>query len=291
MLGEGHELDMGVVHLLQVVDEFDGEFAVAERTVGVFHDGLPGAEVQFVNGEGFFAPVGLGALCLPVGIAPGVAAEFFDNGGVVGGGFKAFAVGVGLEPGESLTGADLEFVLCTGGDAGDKEFPDAGGTEAAHGVVAPVPVIEFADYGDALGTGGPDGKGNALHAVDLAQVGAHLFMGLTVVALIEEVDGVVGEAGKKAVGVEELADFTVVALDPQAVVEAFAAGFDEALEKTVTADSFKGIAGTVGYGDIDDLATLGVIDKSADNECAFSRAFAGVHTQNRVRLAAGHLGD
>ena len=50
--------------------------------------------MQFVNREGFLVPVGGCAPLLPVGVAPSVTAEFFDDGGVVGRRFKAFAVGV-----------------------------------------------------------------------------------------------------------------------------------------------------------------------------------------------------
>ena len=152
-------------------------------------------------------------------------------------------------------------------------------------------MIKIADYGYALGSGGPDGKSDAGYAVHFTQVGTHFFMGLTVVALIEEINGVLGKTRKKTVGVVELTDLSVVALDSQAIVEAFATRLDEALEKAVSTDSLQWIAGAVGYGDVDYLADLGVVDKSANNQCAFAGGFAGVHTQNRVRLAAGHLGD
>ena len=138
-------------------------------------------------------------------------------------------------------------------------------------------MIKIADYGYALGSRGPDGKGRRVHRSFHA--GGHpFFHGLTVVALIEEINGVLGKTRKKTVGVVELTDLSVVALDSQAIVEAFATGLNEALEKAISTDSLQWIAGAVGYGDVDHLTALDVVDKSANNQCAFAGGFAGVHT-------------
>src|ERR1700689_2953482 len=57
-----------------------------------------------------------------------------------------------------------------------EEFPDAGGSPAAHGMSAPVPDVEIAHNAHALRVWRPDCKMNSLDARHLAHVRAQFFV-------------------------------------------------------------------------------------------------------------------
>ncbi len=94
---------------------------------------------------------------------------------------------VGLQ--QQLAGlrADLELVARAVADGRHEQLPDARAAERAHHVQAPVPEVEVADDGDRARGRCPDRERRALHAVQLAHVGAHLRPQLLVAALAEEV--------------------------------------------------------------------------------------------------------
>ena len=71
---------------------------------------------------------------------------------------------------------NLEFVVGSLPDAGNKNFPNAGGTQRSHGMKTPIPTVEIANHTDALGIGRPDGKTCAWHPVNDTQLRSQLFV-------------------------------------------------------------------------------------------------------------------
>ena len=57
MLHDGEQLDVRVAEIFDVGDELVAEFAVGEPAIVIFGDAAPGAEMDFVDGDGRFEPV------------------------------------------------------------------------------------------------------------------------------------------------------------------------------------------------------------------------------------------
>src|SRR5260370_4221406 len=57
MLHDGKQLDVSVAEVFDVGDELAGKFAVIQPAIVVFGDATPGAEINFINGDGRFEPV------------------------------------------------------------------------------------------------------------------------------------------------------------------------------------------------------------------------------------------
>jgi len=57
MLHDGEKFDMGIAHLEDVGNELCGEFAVGEPAIVFAGDAAPGAEMNFVDGDGGLDPV------------------------------------------------------------------------------------------------------------------------------------------------------------------------------------------------------------------------------------------
>lgn len=110
--------------------------------------------------------------------------------------------GIGLQRQQyAILAADLELV----GDADryvrGKDFPDAAVGTEAHDVAAAVPIVEITDDGDALRVWRPDGEMDALGAVMLDEVGAHLVEQAQVRALAGEIIIHRSEHRTEAVGI------------------------------------------------------------------------------------------
>ena len=57
MLHDGKQFDVGVAEILDVGNELIAEFAVSEPAIAFFGDATPGAEMDFVDGDGGFEPI------------------------------------------------------------------------------------------------------------------------------------------------------------------------------------------------------------------------------------------
>ena len=126
MLHDGEQFDVGESQLIHVVGEAGRDLAIGERTVFLFGDAHPGAEMNFVDRDGRVQRVGSGALFKESSIAPGVV-KVPDHGSGARRflGEKSHRVGffslVGV-----MSGVDMELVQRALVDAGDKAFPDSG---------------------------------------------------------------------------------------------------------------------------------------------------------------------
>ena len=166
------------------MDQRLGQFAVAPRFRRRFFP--PRADVDFINAHRRAQRVALAAFFQPGIVGP---LEFFgvpDDGGLFGRDLEEKPERVGVQLDVAVRVADLEFVMRACADAGNENFPDAGGAEQPHGMEPPVPIVEIADDADALGVRRPDGKAGAGHAVSRAQLRAELFVNFPLVALAEQ---------------------------------------------------------------------------------------------------------
>src|SRR6266705_567909 len=80
MLHDGKQLDVGVAEVFEVRNELASKFAVIQPAVVVFGDAAPGAEMNFVYGDGRFEPVFLRAARNPIGIVPLISIQAGDDG-------------------------------------------------------------------------------------------------------------------------------------------------------------------------------------------------------------------
>ena len=164
MFSDGEHFDVGEAEFFDVGDEFGGEFSVGEETgTGFFvrdddnrfgfavradrgYCGIPmhpGAEVEFVDGDGLGEGFALAALLHPVVVVPGVVAQVGDDRGGLWAGFLLEAVGVGFFVDVAFVVFDLIFVAIVFFKFWDEEFPDSSGA-SSHLVLATVPVVEVA---------------------------------------------------------------------------------------------------------------------------------------------------
>ena len=94
---------------------------------------------------------------------------------------------------------DLVLVERAFAEPGDEQFPEAAGDMLPHRVPAAVPAIEVADDAHARGVRRPDGKIDAVDAVDRPQVGAQAVVALPVPPFVEQVHVVLGQQVRKGV--------------------------------------------------------------------------------------------
>ena len=130
--------------------------------------------------------------------------------------FRAEAERVGFQRQQAAAARDdLVFVFVVGARARHEDFPIAVAAHA-HGMAAAVPEIEIADHADALRIGRPHREADASDAVERDDMGTELFVQPQVVALAQQVQIVVGEQGREAIGVFQL-HLAVVELRAQAI--------------------------------------------------------------------------
>ncbi len=78
MLGNRHQLDVGISHLLDVRDELGGHLSIAQR--GAILVTLPGGKMQFIDRERLFQLV-IELRSLPVGVVPLILGMVIDHRG------------------------------------------------------------------------------------------------------------------------------------------------------------------------------------------------------------------
>src|SRR5690349_13650876 len=126
MLHDGKQLDVGVAEFLDVRNELIAELAVGEPAIVILGDAAPGAEMNFVNGNGGLEPVFGRALGEPVRVVPAMRFEIGDDRAGVWSQLGAEGVGIGFERKHvSVRTDDFEFVDGAFGEFGDEDFPDS----------------------------------------------------------------------------------------------------------------------------------------------------------------------
>ncbi len=232
VLGDGHQLDVGIAHLCDVLDELVRQVAIAEKAPAfLMRHASPTAQVDFVDADWLVEGLALLALLQPLLIVPLVAVDVPHPGIGAGADFGIEAVGVRLVR-LIAEEARLHRVLVVGSlrQVGNEKLPYARPFVKAHQMDARVPAVKFADDADALRVG-PKAQVDAAHAVDCHEMRAQLLVAIEQVALAKQIEVVVGQERRKAVGVLQLVFRARRVGRDEAIGERFGAVLEHGLEE------------------------------------------------------------
>ena len=182
VLGDGHELDVGVAHFLYVGDQLVGQLAVAVE--GAVRLALPGAEVHLIDVDRALQHVAPRLAGEVEAVVPLVAVELVDAARGLGQAAGLHAVGVGLPHAAAVAVVDENFVSSAWLGVNREGLPHALG-DAVHGQIARVPEVEVANHGDIVGIGRPDAEHVAFYAVAGLLVAAQQLIRANEVAAVE----------------------------------------------------------------------------------------------------------
>ena len=158
---------MGKAHVFDVCDQFFGKLFVSQPKV-VFRIAFPRTQMHFINADRRINGVGTGAEGRFFHFVRQTAHDRcrgraqFRTESIRVGFFAHIAVGI----------ADFKFVEGIEFDGRNKDGPNAVVAVETHHMAAAIPVIKFADNGNALRIWRPYGKTYALHAVQLGKMRA-----------------------------------------------------------------------------------------------------------------------
>src|SRR5215831_4805802 len=165
VLHDREKLDVGEAHVEYVVSELGSELAVGQGALMLFGDAHPGADVNFIDGDGALEGVAFGAPLEPVRIGP-LVVELPDDRGGARWTLLEDPEGIGFVGAVTVVmGIDVELVEGALGDAGEEALPDAGASACMEFVDTGDPMIERTDDRDFAGIGGPDAEAGAQFAV------------------------------------------------------------------------------------------------------------------------------
>ncbi|MNK46985.1 hypothetical protein D3C87_657860 [compost metagenome] len=160
VLGDRHQLDVGVAHLGDVVDQLHRQLAPVQAVpVGMT---LPGAHVQLVDGERLL-PLVVALALAPGGILPLVLLVVVDDGGE-----RRILLAVEADRialvGQPMAGRIFQFELVTvpGLEARHEQHPVTA-LAALHGVATAIPEVEIADQAHRCGARRIDGEAHPCH--------------------------------------------------------------------------------------------------------------------------------
>src|SRR5277367_96984 len=163
-------------------------------------------------------PIARCTRCDPSGILPLMFVNISDDGCIVRPLFSCESVRIGLQsPRTADARSNFEFVDGALTETGDEDFPDAGFAAKAHWMDATVPEIEIADDADAQRVRRPYPEVDAANARHLADVRAQLFVFLVVRSFARKVKIVIGEQGRKCIGVQSIERVAVGELEMQTI--------------------------------------------------------------------------
>ncbi len=173
VLGDGHQLHMGEAHLFHIGHQILRHVPVGEKFI---RSGTPpGTQMDLVNIEGGGVDrVGLPPF-QPFFIAPAVAAQVVDLGGVPRPGLGVEGKGVGLGQHPAVGGVDGVLICGIAIQPGHEALPDAG-ADGSHGAGLLRPAVEVPHDVDRPGMGSPDPENIALPAVPGRRVAAQKVM-------------------------------------------------------------------------------------------------------------------
>ena len=170
VLGEGHELHMGEAHLLHVGDQVVGNPPVGEELP--VSGPPPGAQVDFIDIQRtvinrVFLPIVQPGLVVPL-----VGPQLIELGGGARPGLGVEGIGIGLQKGPAVFGADGILIDVVAIQTGDKALPQSP-ADGREGIGLLLPAVEVSHHGDLCGVGRPDAEGVAPLAVPLLGMGTH----------------------------------------------------------------------------------------------------------------------
>ncbi|MPM58991.1 hypothetical protein SDC9_105828 [bioreactor metagenome] len=193
VLGDRHELDVGVALPLDVLDQILGELLVRLA-------GLPRPQMHLVDAHRRAPQLGLRAVLHPTLVVPRVVVDRDDGGGVR----RAFGLAghrVGLLVPLAVGAEDAELVQRALAGPLDEGPPAPGAGDHLHRVGTRLPVVPVTDDVHFLRVRCPDGEpraaqGAPLVVLDGAQVGSQATPHLRVAALVEPLEIPPGQPSK-----------------------------------------------------------------------------------------------
>ena len=166
VLGHRQQLDVREAGLVEVLDEFVGQFAVGQP-------GLPRTEVHLVDAHRLGVRLALGPVGQPLLVLPDVPGLVDDRRG---GRWDLGPEGqrVGLLPPPAVPPEHAELVAGAGADVRHEQLPHPGAAQHPHRVRPPGPTVEVAGDPHSLGGRGPDREAGAADGAGRGVVAAHV---------------------------------------------------------------------------------------------------------------------
>src|SRR5439155_26835873 len=125
MLHDRHEFHVGETHAFDVPGQFGRNLAIAQRTMLLFRDAHPGAQVHFVDGDGAGETVALASPPHPILVSPKVV-EVVDDRGCLGGYLAPESKRVGLFDSIIVAmGDDVVLIARSRRNSRNEALPDA----------------------------------------------------------------------------------------------------------------------------------------------------------------------
>ncbi|MNH31175.1 hypothetical protein D3C79_915130 [compost metagenome] len=140
---------MGKAQLQDIRHQALGQFAPVVKTrhfAVVVQLALPGASVQLVDRQRRMGGLALATLLHPVLVLPVVGQGTCDPRGGAWRQFRSASQRVGLERQDAFAPEHFILVSFAGLQARHEQLPDPGRVAQAHGVSAPVPIVEITHH-------------------------------------------------------------------------------------------------------------------------------------------------
>ena len=186
MLTEGHEFDMGVIHVLHIGDKLVGSLPIGE--VFPLRCAPPGPHVHLIGQHGTVIGRFLVLLYLPGIVVPLIMVHVKSAGCRLRLLFRIEAIRVSLQNMGAaplgFNGVLIEFALPQFFHEGRPDFPI---TDFMHGRHPGIPVIEVAHHAYRFGMGCPDGKADSLFALLFDKMCPQHFIGVIIRSLMKQV--------------------------------------------------------------------------------------------------------
>ena len=186
VLAERHELNVGIVHLLDIADELIRHIAVGE--ILTVQRAPPRARVHLVREHGTFVGGLVRLLFLPRRVLPLIVVHIIGAGCGLRFFLRIEPVGIRLHNARSaplrLDGVLVDLALAESLDEG---LPDLTVSDPLHGLRIGVPVVESADNTDGFCIRRPHGKTDTAFAVPFDKVRAQHFLCVIIRPLMKEI--------------------------------------------------------------------------------------------------------
>ena len=183
MLGQGHALDVGVAHLLDIGHQLVGQLPVGIEVPVLM--ALPRAHVHLVDIDGRGVRQVLAAPVHPAAVVPFVAGKIEGLGGVGRPGLGVESVGVSLVQELAVLRVDRILIRIVLLHAGNKALPYACFIPL-HDIRIPTPAVELAHDGDLDGVRRQYRKVVTFLSIAGLRMGAHKLVGAAVPAGLKQ---------------------------------------------------------------------------------------------------------
>ena len=187
MLHDGQQFHMGKAHLLHIGDEFHGKLQITQGPVLLFRTPAPRSEMDFINRHRLCIGIPLGPLLHPSLVIPDIPAEIGHHARRSQIMLGKEPIRIGLQKDIPMGAANLEFVMLSLGNFGNKNLPDSGTSKTPHHMTASVPSVEIADNTHSLGIRGPDHKRGSLNAIYVTRMRPQNFVSLQMFSLPKQI--------------------------------------------------------------------------------------------------------